>query len=78
MERQQEITCRYRHQKEKDKHADLHPLPPESDIEGLKRKEDRIRSIKLAEQIEAIMRSEPDKHVATDAYTMARSFFFQK
>jgi hypothetical protein len=42
------------------------------------RKERRIRAVKLAEQIEAIMRSEPDKHIATDAYTLARSFFFQK
>lgn len=51
---------------------------PSDQVVGFERKEDRIRAIELAEQIEAIMRSEPNKNVATDAYTMARTFYFQK
>jgi len=52
--------------------------PPVTSGGEIERKENRARAIKLAEQIEAIMRSEPNKSVATDAYTIARSFFFQK
>ena len=50
----------------------------EDSREEAKRKSDRARALALAEKIEAIMRSEPDRHIATDAYTMARNFFFQK
>ncbi len=43
-----------------------------------KRQENRARAIRLAEQIETILRSEPDRSIASEAHTMARSFFYQK